>query len=88
MLARISRLWSRKSNSISNSRPPYGITEVDSPRALFETRTGRAPRYPLNPREAPDWAYHGEPLAPLKGFPGVMWERPIRSKKRDIGGMV
>jgi hypothetical protein len=61
---------------------------VNIPRALFESRTGREPRYHLNLREAPDWAYHGEPLGPLKGFPGVMWERPRRSKRREIGGML
>ena len=60
---------------------------VNIPRALFETRTGREPRYHLHLPEAPDWAYHGEPLGPLKGFPGVMWARPRRSKRRDIGGM-
>ena len=61
---------------------------VNLPRALFETRTGREPRYHLAMPQAPDWAYHGEPLAPLKGFPGVMWERPRRSKRRDPGGML
>ena len=61
---------------------------VNIPRALFETRTGREPRYHLSLPQAPDWAWHGEALAPLKGFPGVMWERPRRSKKRDIGGML
>jgi hypothetical protein len=25
-----------------------------------------------------DWSYAGEPLAPLKGYPGVVWERPKR----------
>jgi hypothetical protein len=61
---------------------------VNIPRALFESRTGREPRYHLNLREAPDWAYHGEPLGPLKGFPGVMWERPKRKKRRELGGML
>jgi hypothetical protein len=49
---------------------------LNIPRALFETRTGREPRYHLNLGEAPDWAYRQEPLEPLKGFPGVMWTRP------------
>ena len=31
-----------------------------------------------------DWIYTGKPLAPLKGYPGVMWERP-RKGKRDYG---
>ncbi len=55
---------------------------VNIPRALFETRTGREPRYHMNLGEAADWAYSGEPLAPLKGYPGVMWERPRRKGKR------
>jgi hypothetical protein len=55
---------------------------VNIPRAIFETRTGREPRYHIALGEAPDWAYAGEALAPLKGYPGVMWERPKRSKRR------
>ena len=54
---------------------------VNVPRALFSTRTGREPRYHMNLSEQADWTYLGEPLAPLKGYPGVMWERP-RKKKR------
>jgi hypothetical protein len=54
---------------------------VNIPRALFESRTGREPRYHLHLEEAPEWAYHGEKLAPLKGYPGVMWERPRRKKR-------
>ena len=53
---------------------------LNIPRALFETRTGREPRYHLNLGEAPDWAYRQEALDPLKGFPGVMWTRP-RSRR-------
>jgi hypothetical protein len=29
----------------------------------------------------------GEPLAPLKGYPGMMWERPRRKKRREPDGM-
>ena len=54
---------------------------LNIPRALFETRTGREPRYHLNLGEAPDWAWRQEPLEPLKGFPGVMWARPRRSRR-------
>jgi hypothetical protein len=54
---------------------------VNVPRALFESRTGREPRYHIGLAEAPDWAYRGAALAPLKGFPGVMWERPKRVKR-------
>ncbi|HEY7852231.1 MAG TPA: GFA family protein [Caulobacteraceae bacterium] len=56
---------------------------VNIPRALFAARTGREPRYHLAIGEAAEWIFLGEPLAPLKGFPGVMWERP-RRKKRAI----
>ncbi|HEY2177162.1 MAG TPA: GFA family protein [Caulobacteraceae bacterium] len=56
-------------------------TMVNVSRALFTTRTGREPRYHLNLGEAADWAWTGEALAPLKGFPGVMWERPRRRKR-------
>lgn len=54
---------------------------VNVPRALFATRTGREPRYHMNLAQQADWTYLGEPLAPLKGYPGVMWERP-RKKRR------
>jgi hypothetical protein len=53
---------------------------VNLPRALFAERTGREPRYHIAIDELQDWIYTGAPLAPLKGYPGVMWERP--KKKR------
>jgi hypothetical protein len=53
---------------------------VNIPRSLFDTRTGREPRYHLHLEEAPEWIYRGEPLAPLKGYPGVLWRRPGRRK--------
>jgi len=53
---------------------------VNIPRAIFDTRTGREPRYHLHIEEAPDWAYRGEKLAPLKGYPGVMCESRTRKK--------
>ena len=31
--------------------------------------------------ELQDWTYTGKPLVPLKGYPGVVWERP-KSRKR------
>jgi hypothetical protein len=55
---------------------------VNIPRAIFDQRTGREPRYHLSLREAPEWTYLGEALAALMGFPGVMWERPRRKKPR------
>jgi hypothetical protein len=54
---------------------------VNIPRALFTERTGREPRYHIAIDELQEWAYAGEQLAPLRGFPGVVWERP-RKKKR------
>jgi hypothetical protein len=60
---------------------------VNIPRALFETRTGREPRYHLAIHEMADWAYSGEALAPLKGFPGVVWERPRRKKRLQPDAM-
>jgi hypothetical protein len=59
---------------------------VNIPRALFESRTGREPRYHLNLGEAADWVWLGEALAPLKGYPGVMWQRP-RKTRRKVEGM-
>ncbi|HUD52615.1 GFA family protein [Parvibaculum sp.] len=55
---------------------------VNIPRALFASRVGREPRYHLRISELQDWTYAGEKLGPLKGFPGVVWERPHRAKKR------
>jgi hypothetical protein len=54
---------------------------VNIPRAVFETRTGREPRYHVGLAEAADWAYMGEPLSPLKGYPGVMRARAKRKAR-------
>jgi hypothetical protein len=54
---------------------------VNIPRALFSERTGREPRYHMNLSEQADWTYLGEALAPLKGYPGVMVERPRRKTR-------
>lgn len=60
---------------------------VNIPRALFNGRTGREPRYHIAIDELQDWTYLGEPLVPLKGFPGVVWDRPsgnaARKKRRE-----
>jgi hypothetical protein len=53
---------------------------VNIPRALFNTRTGREPLYHIALDDAPEWEYHGETLAPLKGYPGVLMARPKRKK--------
>jgi hypothetical protein len=57
---------------------------INIPRSLFETRTGREPRYHMNLREAADWEYAGAPLVPLKGYPGVMYERPKKKAPRRV----
>ncbi len=53
---------------------------INIPRALFQSRTGRQPIYHIAIEEMQDWAYAGEPLVPLKGYPGVFWKR---TKKRS-----
>lgn len=55
---------------------------VNIPRALFSGRTGREPRYHIAIAELQDWTWRGERLVPLKGFPGVVWERPASRGKR------
>lgn len=55
---------------------------VNVPRALFASRTGREPRYHVAISELQDWTYRGEKLVPLKGFPGIVWERPTRTAAR------
>jgi hypothetical protein len=58
---------------------------VNVPRALFKTRTGRQARYHIGIDESPEWAYWGEKLAPLKGFPGVLWDRSRRKTSAKSG---
>src|ERR1700740_305206 len=58
---------------------------VNIPRALFSGRTGRQPLYHIAIEELQEWTYAGEPLVPLKGFPGVVWQRSKR-KTRTAGG--
>jgi hypothetical protein len=57
---------------------------VNIPRALFSGRTGRQPLYHLAIEELQEWAYTGEPLVPLKGYPGVVWQRS-KKKRRKAG---
>jgi len=64
---------------------PRSPKMVNIPRALFSQRTGREPRYHMFLTEAAEWTYLGEPLAPLKGYPGVMRERPKHRKTRPEG---
>lgn len=58
---------------------PRHRSMVNIPRALFAGRTGREPRYHVAIGEMQDWMYRGEPLVPLKGYPGTYWERPTRT---------
>ena len=58
---------------------------VNVPRALFTTRTGREPRYHVHLQDQAEWIYLGEPLSPLKGFPGVMRVRPSRKSRALVG---
>jgi len=57
---------------------------VNIPRAAFAERTGREPRYHMNLAEQADWTWAGEPLGPLKGYPGVMRERPRKKRAREV----
>jgi hypothetical protein len=60
---------------------------VNIPRALFSGRTGRQPLYHIAIEELQEWAYTGEPLVPLKGYPGVVWQRSKKKKRADREGM-
>jgi hypothetical protein len=60
---------------------------VNIPRALFSGRTGRQPLYHVGIEELQEWAWTGEPLVPLKGFPGVVWQRSKKKKRRESEGM-
>jgi hypothetical protein len=54
---------------------------VNVPRALFRSRTGRQARYHIAIEQSVEWAYMGERLVPLKGFPGVVWDRSKRKPR-------
>jgi len=56
---------------------------VNIPRALFSSRTGRQPLYHVAIEELQEWAYTGEKLVPLKGFPGIVWQRS-KARKRGV----
>ena len=56
---------------------------VNIPRALFQSGTGRRPLYHVGIEELQEWTYAGERLVPLKGFPGVVWERAGKKKRLD-----
>ena len=60
---------------------------VNIPRALFAGRTGRQSLYHVAIEELQEWTYAGEPLVPLKGFPGVVWQRSKKKRRGDREGM-
>jgi hypothetical protein len=57
------------------------------PRALFSGRTGRQPLDHFAIEELQEWTYTGEPLVPLKGSPGVVWQRSKKKKRVQPEGM-
>ena len=63
---------------------PRAPKMVNIPRAIIDIRTGREPRYHVAFDETPEWAYRGEPLKPLKDYPGVMWARPTKKPKEPL----
>lgn len=46
---------------------------VNLPRAMFTSGTGRNPRYHIAIAQLQDWTYLGEKLRPPRGFSGVVW---------------
>ena len=57
---------------------------INIPRALFESRTGRQPLYHIGIEEMQEWTYAGEKLVPLKGYPGVVWNRSKKKRADDL----
>jgi hypothetical protein len=58
---------------------------VNIPRALFKTPTGREARYHMGIEDMPEWAYLGQPLVALSGFPSVVWDRSKRKRPPPFG---
>jgi hypothetical protein len=56
---------------------------INIPRSLFQSRTGRQPIYHIAIEDMRDWAYTGEPLVPLKGYPGVYCKRSKKSRVEE-----
>jgi hypothetical protein len=78
---RVRRFCSRCGTPLMYERS-HSPTMVNIPRALFHGRTGREPRYHIGIQELQDWAYLGERLVPLRGFPGVVWTGGTSKKRR------
>ena len=81
--ARTARSFCRQCGTPLIYERPRSRHMINIPRALFESRTGRQPLYHIGIEERPEWAYREEPLVPLKGFPGVVWERSKKKKRAD-----
>jgi len=64
----------------------HSPTMVNIPRALFDEGVGRETRYHIAIDQVPEWAYAGERLTPLKGYPGVVWNRGARKKRAAPAG--
>ena len=65
---------------------PRGADDGQHRRALFDSRTGREPRYHIAIEEFREWAYTGAPLRRAEGLSaGVVWERPRRRKRPAHG---
>jgi hypothetical protein len=60
---------------------PLFYERARSPHMVNISRAGRQPLYHIAIHELQEWAYTGEPLVPLKGFPGVVWQRSKRKKR-------
>src|SRR5215469_6932122 len=73
--SRTIRSFCRKCGTPLFYQRPHAPKMVNLPRALFESGTGREPRYHVRIEDSPEWEYRGAKLAPLKGYPGVLWER-------------
>jgi hypothetical protein len=58
----------------------HGAGMVNVPLAIFEQGVGREPRYLRQPEDILECIYLGEPLTPLKGYPGIFRVRRKRSR--------
>lgn len=83
-----SRSFCRRCGTPIFYKRPHAPRWINIPRALFPGRTGREPRYHIGLAEAAEWEYRGEPLVPMKGFPGVMWARTRRKTLSQLGDML
>lgn len=59
---------------------------VNVPRALFGERTGREAKYHVAIEELQDWAYLGQSVGPLKGYPGVSVEKTRKAPRAKARG--